>query len=224
MAYERDFKGIWIPKEIWLTEDLTMQEKLFYVEINSLDNESGCFAGNNHFAEFFGISKQRVSLVIKSLIEKGFVKSTIIYKKNSKQIDKRVLNICMVPSPIKVGYPPLQKFKGNNTTNNTNNTIPRNTISEEEEHFFNQIWKEYSLVFMKEQGRAGGSKKKAKEGYKKLLGKYKREEIVALIKEEKSKLFGVRDLERVLRLDVMKQFKEDGPVSAGIKTKGMAKW
>jgi hypothetical protein len=35
----RDFKGIWIPKEIWLSKDLTLQEKVFYVEIDSLDNE-----------------------------------------------------------------------------------------------------------------------------------------------------------------------------------------
>ena len=44
MEQERAFKGIWIPKEIWLSQDLTMQEKIMLVEIDSLDNESGCFA------------------------------------------------------------------------------------------------------------------------------------------------------------------------------------
>jgi len=37
---KRDFKGIWIPKEIWLNENLTLQEKVFLVEIESLDNEN----------------------------------------------------------------------------------------------------------------------------------------------------------------------------------------
>lgn len=117
----REFKGIWIPKEIWLSEKLTIQEKLFYVEIDSLDNQKGCFASNGYFSDFFGISKTRVSLVIKSLIEKGFVKSTIIYKEGTQQILKRVLNICYRPYLTKVKDPIQQKLKGNNTINNTIN-------------------------------------------------------------------------------------------------------
>ena len=34
---ERDFKGIWIPKEIWLSEQLSLVEKVLFVEIHSLD-------------------------------------------------------------------------------------------------------------------------------------------------------------------------------------------
>ena len=37
----RDFKGIWIPREIWLNENLSLQEKAFIVEIDSLDKENG---------------------------------------------------------------------------------------------------------------------------------------------------------------------------------------
>ena len=35
----RDFKGIWIPKEIWESEQLSIMEKVLFVEIHSLDNE-----------------------------------------------------------------------------------------------------------------------------------------------------------------------------------------
>ena len=63
----RDFKGIWIPKKIWLNKDLNVMEKLFLVEIDSLDNADGCFASNAHFSEFFGLSKNRCSEIIKSL-------------------------------------------------------------------------------------------------------------------------------------------------------------
>ena len=38
----RDFKGIWIPKEIWESEQLSIMEKVLFVEIHSLDNERGC--------------------------------------------------------------------------------------------------------------------------------------------------------------------------------------
>jgi len=120
---ERDFKGIWITKDIWLSEDLTLQEKVFLVEIDSLDNDEGCFANNQYFADFFGISKTRVSLVINSLVEKGYVTSQIIYKEGTKQILKRVLKVCYRGYLTKVKEPIQQKLKDNNITNNTiNNT------------------------------------------------------------------------------------------------------
>ena len=53
---ERDFKGVWIPREIWLSEELSLMEKILFVEIHSLDNERGCFASNQYFADFFGMS------------------------------------------------------------------------------------------------------------------------------------------------------------------------
>ncbi len=91
---ERGFKGVWIPKEIWLNESLSIQEKVFLVEIDSLDNnEDGCFASNEYFANFFKLSKNRCSEIIKSLEKKGFIKISYMYKENSKAIDKRVINI-----------------------------------------------------------------------------------------------------------------------------------
>tara|TARA_R110002049_G_scaffold309180_1_gene518103 strand:- start:4952 stop:5662 length:711 start_codon:yes stop_codon:yes gene_type:complete len=123
----RDFKGIWIPKEIWLSKDLTLQEKVFLVEISSLDNSKGCYANNKYFSDFFGISKTRVSLVIKSLVDKKYITSKIIYKEGSKQILNRVLNISYRPYLTKVKEPTQQKLKDNNTVNNTVNKISKKT-------------------------------------------------------------------------------------------------
>jgi len=125
---ERGFKGIWIPKEIWLSKKLTMQEKIMLVEIDSLDNSEGCYATNQYFADFFGISKTRISIVLSNLIEKGYIASEIIYKEGTKQILNRVLKICRPPYPtfIKEGYeinvidPIQQKLKDNNINNNIN--------------------------------------------------------------------------------------------------------
>ena len=78
---ERDFKGIWIPKEVWLSNDLTLQEKVFLVEIDSLDNEEGCYASNQYFADFFGLSTTRVSLIIKSLYKNFFSKRNCVFNK-----------------------------------------------------------------------------------------------------------------------------------------------
>jgi len=70
---QRDFKGIWIPKEIWLSHELSLLEKVIFVEIHSLDNERGCFASNAYFADFFKISVRYVQKSIASLKDKGFV-------------------------------------------------------------------------------------------------------------------------------------------------------
>lgn len=73
----RDFKGIWIPKEIWLSDQLSLMEKVLFVEIHSLDNERGCFASNKYFAEFFGLHPRRIAAHIASLKQKGFITVTI---------------------------------------------------------------------------------------------------------------------------------------------------
>src|SRR5260221_13520295 len=75
--HPRDFKGVWIPKEIWLSEKLSLMEKALFVEIQSLDNERGCFASNQYFADFFGISDRQIRTYVASLKTKGFVTVTV---------------------------------------------------------------------------------------------------------------------------------------------------
>lgn len=120
----RDFKGIWIPKEIWLDKNLTAQEKLFLAEIDSLDNSEGCFASNAYFAEFFGLSKDRASRVISSLAEKGYITNNIIYKEGSKEIEKRVLKVS-VKAQICTGES-TDRGIGENAKDITKNNITKN--------------------------------------------------------------------------------------------------
>jgi|TARA_R110002033_G_scaffold170115_1_gene212162 uncharacterized phage protein (TIGR02220 family) len=86
----RDFKGIWIPREIWVSKELSMQEKVFLAEIHSLDNELGCIASNAYFAEFFQLSKSSVSRIISSLVSKEMCSVMLTYKSN-KEVDKRII-------------------------------------------------------------------------------------------------------------------------------------
>lgn len=118
---DRDFKGVWIPAPIWLDNDLSWMEKLFLAEIDSLDNEDGCFASNAYFSEFFKVTKQRCSQIINSLIDKSYVDASYIRK--GKEIKKRVLRI--FDRGIKnIFYGYQEKFKDNNTINS--NTINNN--------------------------------------------------------------------------------------------------
>jgi hypothetical protein len=71
---ERDFKGVWIPKEVWLDERLSMLDKGILAEVDSLDmGENGCFASNEHLAEFCQCSVTKVSTSITKLVDLGYL-------------------------------------------------------------------------------------------------------------------------------------------------------
>lgn len=128
---KRDFKGIWIPREIWLSTDLKVMEKLILVEIDSLDNEDGCFASNEHFSKFFSLSKNRCSEIIKSLEEKGYIEIKYVYHNDSKAIAKRVIKcIRNIDRGIRNIDRPTRKIEWGYSENcEDNNTSFNNTFS-----------------------------------------------------------------------------------------------
>ena len=74
MQLERDFKGIWLPKEVWFDSRLTALEKVILAEIDSLDkDERGCYASNSYIAEFCQCSETKVSMAISKLINCGYI-------------------------------------------------------------------------------------------------------------------------------------------------------
>ena len=165
---KRAFKGIWIPKEVWESKELTLQQKVMLVEIDSLDNDDGCFASNKYFSDFFGISSGRVSQIINDLIDKGYLK--VEYQKKDKQILGRIMKIQSPPYPQKVfnilnrgylendkggikyskeGY--LENAKDNNIyINNINNNIKNYNKKEIALEKFEEFYKEYPKKVSKE--------------------------------------------------------------------------
>ena len=126
----RNFKGVWIPKEIWLDENVGWIEKAFLVEINSLDNESGCFASNNYLSKFFGVSKGRCSQIITLLKDKRYIE--VGYERNGKQITKRIIRVV---KKLNRGY--LENAQDNNTiTNNTTNKLNDDDVVKEKWNTF----------------------------------------------------------------------------------------
>ena len=131
MGDNRDFKGIWIPKEIWLNKDLSLNEKVFLVEIDSLDGAEGCFAGNEYFAEFFNLSKTRCSDIINQLAKKEYIAISFIYKNGTKSVQKRILKINKSKYlGIRKTEGGIRKTEGGYSENcKDNNTITNNTIN-----------------------------------------------------------------------------------------------
>lgn len=73
---DRDFKGVWIPKEVWLNTELSALEKVIFVEIDSLDGKDGCWASNKYLAEFCQCSQDKITRTVKKLQEMNFIEVT----------------------------------------------------------------------------------------------------------------------------------------------------
>ena len=91
---QRAFKGVWIPAEIWLNEDLSLQEKALLADIDSFCScYESCYASNEHFAKFIGVSTRRIKDIIKGLEDKKLIEREIVYKQGTKEIQKRLLRL-----------------------------------------------------------------------------------------------------------------------------------
>ena len=86
---KRDFKGVFIPASVWLDERLNALEKVILTEIDSLDGEKGCWAGNDYISQFCQCSASKVSKAVSKLIELGYVRVESFNGRN------RVLRSCL---------------------------------------------------------------------------------------------------------------------------------
>ena len=127
----RDFKGIWIPKAIWLDKRLNALDKIILVEIDSLDaTEEGCYASNKYLADFCQCTETKISTSIKKLVELGYIKITSFdgrkryIKSRLKEIERQTLK------NLKADF---KKVKDNNIYNNIDNNNIKIKINKKEE-------------------------------------------------------------------------------------------
>lgn len=143
---DRDFKGVWIPKVIWLDSRLSMLDKGIYAEIDSLDKgDPGCFAGNEHFAEFCQCSERKVSESISKLVEYGYVRIA------SFDGRKRFLRSCLEISarqPSKNCEADSQILLHSNTSSNTSSNERDKSLSPSDERFV-EFWNVYPKLVAK---------------------------------------------------------------------------
>lgn len=85
----KNFKGVWIPKEVLTNTKLNDKEKLIYSMIISLSKNNECTMSNAYIGNLLNICNVQVSRIVNSLKKKGYIKTQMIYKENSKQIALR---------------------------------------------------------------------------------------------------------------------------------------
>ena len=115
----RDFKGVWIPKDIWLDNRLNALDKIILVEIDSLDaTEEGCYASNQYLAEFCQCSESKISSAINKLIKLNYLEIAK-FDGRKRFIKSRILKI--KSQTIKIKEADFKNLKDINIINNKNN-------------------------------------------------------------------------------------------------------
>lgn len=74
---ERQIKGIFIPIEIWENKELSWNEKILLMEIDSFTSRGvDCFFSNEYIAELLGVKENTASIILSKLVDKGYVSRT----------------------------------------------------------------------------------------------------------------------------------------------------
>ena len=167
----RDFKGVWIPKEIWLHKDLSLIEKCLLIEIDSLDNspERGCFASNKYFADFFQLSESRIANILTDLKKRGYIKQ-VYFDGRNRGLRSQHREICFTENGKaelpKKGKQDTRKREHNNTVNNTVENMYSTNVEYRETAAASATWRGYYYcddpMVVKRPDRAGVESKSDK--------------------------------------------------------------
>jgi len=124
-----------IPAQVRYAKELTPNAKLLYAEITALAQKDGsCWASNKYFAELYSVSTVTISRWISSLVDNEFIIRKITYKKGTKEIDKRYLQLCNEGINNNDNSPINKIVKDNNTS--INNTSINNISNRRNEFVF----------------------------------------------------------------------------------------
>lgn len=114
---ERDFKGVWIPKSIWLDKRLNALDKVILTEIDSLDQgERGCYASNKHIADFCQCGEWKVSTSVSKLVQLGYL---YVQKFDGRQRELKSRLADFTIQPCENPKADLRNSRESNTDTNT---------------------------------------------------------------------------------------------------------
>lgn len=190
MEEQRIVKGIWIPIEIWKDKNLTWNEKILFLEIDSFTSQDkDCFFSNEYIAELLGISEANANKTLSSLINKGYVINTRIegrkrYIKSALSISRRGCQNQQLWDLFSSNmiYTKAMKL--------TNESIKEEKDKKEEiDAFVEKIYKMYPTKCPK-RNISLGKTKKDKERIEKLLKFYSMEDIEKVVKHEIDEKYG----------------------------------
>lgn len=174
-----EFKGVWIPATIWLNTELSIQEKMLLVKIDSFKE---CFASNQYLADFMGLSVPRVKAIIGNLRKLEFVHSKEERKgnltiKRTLYVDPiKFHGIARIENDTKVVLDPVRgRIESDTHSNTVSNTVEKDISAtalpivdqtDKLQEAFDQFW---------EAGMKKLNKKKALAAFKAQFKAHKKE-------------------------------------------------
>lgn len=133
---KKKLKGLWIPAEILLNEELSDKEKIILSMIAYLSVETkSCFASNKYIANIVNVTPDRVSKIISSLKNKGYINVKLKYKTDSKEIESRQI-ISIEEKIIKYSQEQISTIDENNYSDSYKQPVP---IGENDKDIINNI-------------------------------------------------------------------------------------
>lgn len=187
MEQERLVKGIWIPIEIWKDTNLSWNEKILFLEIDSFTSaDKDCYISNEYIAQLLGVSETRANKILSSLISKGYVIKTSF--DGRKRYVKSALSLTTSQGcPLGQG----RVEQNDNILNTITNTIDNNkkTNKKDVDEFVNRMYALYPANCPMRNHSLGKSSKD-KNRIAKLLKTYTESEIEMVIQHEIDEKYG----------------------------------
>lgn len=202
---ERQVKGIWIPIEIWKDPNLSWNEKILFLEIDSFTTtDKDCFISNEYISKLLGVGETTANKILSSLINKGYVIKTRFdgrrrYVKSALHFSTSQ-GCTLVQGWVADDDKPLYNIYNNNKLliqlTKNKNTKENNKKKDEKDELFEKCWIAY---------RRKGSKGKSKPYWDKLTNEEK-EMVLPHIRAyvESREVRFQKDFERYLRDKIFK--------------------
>lgn len=133
---KQKLKGLWIPAEILLNADLSDKEKIVLSMILYLSDGTGsCFASNKYIASIVNVTSDRVSKIVSSLKDKGYVDVNLKYKIDTKEIEERQI----IPIAENINRYSEKDLKGIGKNNYSGSQKQLHPIGENDKDIINNI-------------------------------------------------------------------------------------
>lgn len=113
MEQTRQTKGIWVPLEVWETTDLSWNEKILLMEIDSFTKQGvDCFMSDEYIGKLLGVSTRTAAGYMAKLIQMGYIERTR-FDGRRRFVQSRLVKICRAELQ-KVAEQNCEKLQSNN--------------------------------------------------------------------------------------------------------------
>ena len=143
---ERKIKGIFIPIEVWENKELSWNEKILLMEIDSFTSRGeDCYFSNEYIASLLGVKENTASIILSKLVDKGYVKRTR-FDGRHRYIESNIGFYFNAQS--KAGFDENQRLgiteiKPDNNNTSNNNTPKKEYTLEEKRALFRKACEPY---------------------------------------------------------------------------------